>query len=122
MMDVTLIVNGLNLSSKLSTYSVTEEVTYRKVITTLDDVEHPYPGAKRTTITFSLLPMTDEESTALYNKLGALVFDATYTNQYKGVDETNRVRLITNLESSFALKSIDGKRRYKGGEIQLRRL
>ena len=122
MMDLTLIVNGLNLSSKLSTYSVTEEVTYRKVITTLDDVEHPYPGTKRTTITFSLLPMTDEESTALYNKLGALVFDATYTNQYKSVDETNRVRLISNLESSFALKSIDGKRRYKGGEIQLRRL
>ena len=122
MMDVTLIVNGLNLSSKLSTYSVTEEVTYRKVITTLDDVEHPYPGAKRTTITFSLFPLTDEESTELYNKLGALVFDATYTNQYKSVDETNRVRLITNLESSFALKSIDGKRRYKGGEIQLRRL
>lgn len=122
MMDVTLIVNGLNLSSKLSTYSVTEEVTYRKVITTLDDVEHPYPGAKRTTITFSLFPMTDEESTELYNKLGALVFDATYTNQYKSVDETNRVRLITNLESSFALKSVDGKRRYKGGEIQLRRL
>ena len=122
MMDVTLIVNGLDLSSKLSTYSVTEEVTYRKVITTLDDVEHPYPGAKRTTITFSLFPMTDEESTELYNKLGALVFDATYTNQYKGVDETNRVRLITNVESSFALKSIDGKRRYKGGEIKLRRL
>ena len=122
MMDVTLIVNGLNLSSKLSTYSVAEEVTYRKVITTLDDVEHPYPGAKRTTITFSLFPMTDEESTELYNKIGALVFDATYTNQYKGADETNRVRLITNLESSFALKSVDGKRRYKGGEIQLRRL
>ena len=122
MMDVTLIVNGLNLSSKLSTYSVTEEVTYRKVITTLDDVEHPYPGAKRTTITFSLFPMTDDESAELYGALSALVFDATYTNQYKGADETNRVRLITNLESSFALKSVDGKRRYKGGEIQLRRL
>ncbi len=122
MMDVTLIVNGLNLSSKLSTYSVTEEVTYRKVITTLDDVEHPYPGAKRTTITFSLFPLTDDESAELYSAISALVFDATYTNQYKSVDETNRVRLITNLESSFALKSIDGKRRYKGGEIQLRRL
>ena len=121
-MDVTLIVNGLDLSSKLSTYSVEEEVTYRKVITTLDDVEHPYPGAKRTTITFSLFPLTDDESAALYSALSALVFDATYTNQYKGVDETKRVRLMTNLESSFALKSIDGKRRYKGGTIQLRRI
>lgn len=121
-MDVTLIVNGLDLSSKLSTYSVTEEVTYRKVITTLDDVEHPYPGVKRTTITFSLFPLADDESAALYSTLSSLVFDATYTNQYKSVDETKRVRLTTNLESAFALKSVDGKRRYKGGEIQLRRL
>ena len=121
-MDVTLIVNGLDLSSKLSTYSVTEEVTYRKVITTLDDVEHPYPGSKRTTITFSLFPMTDDESAALYSALSSLVFDATYTNQHKGVDETNRVRLMTSLESAFALKSVDGKRRYKGGTIQLRRI
>ena len=121
-MDVTLIVNGLDLSSKLSTYSVTEEVTYRKVITTLDDVEHPYPGAKRTTIIFSLFPLTDEESTSLYSAISALMFDATYTNQHKGVEETRRVRLMTNLESAFALKSMDGKRRYKGGEIQLRRL
>ena len=121
-MDVTLIVNGMDLSSKLSTYSVTEEVTYRKVITTLDDVEHPYPGATRTTITFSLFPLTDEESAELYSALSALMFEATYTNQHKGVDETKRVRLMTSLESAFALKSVDGKRRYKGGEIQLRRL
>ena len=121
-MDVTLIVNGLDLSTKLSTYSVTEEVTYRNVITTLDDVEHPYPGAKKTIITFSLFPMTDDESSSLYNALGDLVFNATYTNQHKGLDETKRVRLVTNLESAFALKSVDGKRRYKGGEIQLRGL
>lgn len=121
-MDVTLIVNGLDLSSKLSTYSVTEEVTYRKVITTLDEVEHPYPGAKRTIIKFSLFPLTDEESAALYDALVGLIFQATYTNQYKRGDETKRVRLMTNLESAFALKSVDGKRRYKGSEIQLRRL
>lgn len=121
-MDITLIVNGLDLNEKLSTYSVTEEVTYRKIITTLDDVEHPYPGATRTTIAFSLLPLTGEESAALYSALSALMFDATYTNQHKGVDETKRVRLMTNIESIFALKSVDGKRRYKGGEIQLRRL
>ena len=66
--------------------------------------------------------MTDDESAALYSALSALMFDATYTNQYKGVDETKRVRLMTSLESAFALKSVDGKRRYKGGEIQLRRL
>ena len=121
-MDITLTANGLDLHEKLSTYNVEEEVSYRKVITTLDEVEHPYPGSTRTTITFSLFPLTGEESSALYSALSALMFDATYTNQHKGADETKRVRLMTNIESIFALKSVDGKRRYKGGEIQLRRL
>lgn len=121
-MDVTLIVNGLDLSARLSTYSVSEEVAYRQVIVTLDDAEHPYPSTTRPIITFSLWPMTDEESAALYSALSALVFDATYTNPHKNADETKRVRLMTSLESAFALKSVDGKRRYKGGQIQLRRL
>lgn len=121
-MDITLIVNGLDLHEKLSTYNVTEEVSYRKVITTLDDVEHPYPGTKKTVISFSLFPLTDEESSDLYDALSALIFSATFTNQHKNTDETKRVRLTTNLDSTFALKSIDGKRRYKGGSIQLRGL
>lgn len=121
-MDITLIINGLDLHEKLSTYSVTEEVTYRKVITTLDDAEHPYPGTKKTVVTFSLFPLTDEENAALYENLKDLIFSATYTNQYKNADETKRVRLMSSLESVFALRSVDGKRRYKGGDILLRGL
>jgi len=121
-MDITLIVNGLDLHEKLSTYSVTQEVTYRKVVTTLDNVEHPYPGAARPIITFSLFPLTDDESAELYNALKPLVFPVSYTNQYTASDETRTVRLADDLESSFALLSVDGKRRYKGGSIRLRGL
>lgn len=121
-MEVTLRVNGLDLSNRLSTYSVTQEITYRKVITTLDDVEHPYPGAKRTVIDFSLFPMTDEESTKLYTALSDLVFDTSYTDPHTYADESKRMRLVSNLESVFLLLSVDGKRRYKGGTIQLRAL
>lgn len=121
-MDITLITNGLDLHEKLSTYKMTLEVTYRKIVTTLDDVEHPYPGKTRPIITFSLLPLTDDESKELYDALKALVFQASFTNQYSGIDETKRVRLATNMESAFALTSIDGKRRYKGTEVQLRGL
>lgn len=123
MMDVTLITNGLDLSGRLSTFSVTREITYKKVVTTMDNVEHPYPGAQKTVVTFSLLPMTDEEGAEVYNALSSLIFDTTFTSQYAGgADVTSRVRVISNLESTFLLLSVDGKRRYRGGEIQLREL
>lgn len=119
-MEVTLTVNGIDLHKKLSTYAVTEEITYRNVITTLDDVEHPYPGVRKAVISFSLFPLTDDESEELYSALYPLVFNATFTNQHTGQEEQKRVRLTSNVESTFALKSVDGKRRYKGGAIQLR--
>lgn len=119
-MDITLTIDGLALSSRLSTYSVTQEVTYRKIITTLDETEHPYPGKVRPIINFSLIPGTDEEDAELYNTLENLIFNVTYTE--KGVDVTRKMRLVSNLESLFLLKSVDGKRRYRQGNIQLRGL
>lgn len=121
-MDVTLVIDGLDLSRKLSTYLVTQEVSYRKVVTTLDDVEHPYPGAVKSVVTFSMLPLTDSESADLYSKLSSLIVNATFTNQHNGMDETKRVRVVSDIESKFLLLSVDGKRRYLGGEIQLRAL
>lgn len=119
-MEVTLIVNGLDLGKKLSTYDVGQEVAYRKVVVTLDEVEHPYPVTPRPVITFSLLPLTDEESAKFFNAIRGMIFDCTFTNQYTGMDETKRVRVTSNLESQFLLLSVDGKRRYRGGKIQLR--
>lgn len=121
-MELTLTVNGLDLHKVLSTYSVAQEVSYPEVITTLDNVEHPYFGKRRTIITFSLLPMTDAESSNLYDALADLIFNTTYQNPHTNAVETKRVRLMSDLEASFALLSIDGKRRYKGGTIQLREL
>lgn len=119
-MDITLTIDGLALSSRLSTYSVTKEVTYRKIITTLDETEHPYPGKVRPIVNFSLIPGTEEEDEALYEVLEKLVFNVTYTE--KGKDVTSQMRLVSNLESVFLLKSVDGKRRYRQGTIQLRGL
>lgn len=119
-MDITLTIDGIALSSRLSTYSVTQEVTYRKIITTLDETEHPYPGKIRPIINFSLIPGTDEEDTTLYEVLENLIFNVTYTE--KGEDVTRQMRLVSNLESVFLLKSVDGKRRYRQGTIQLRGL
>lgn len=121
-MELTLTVNGLDLHKNLSTYSVTQEIEYPEVITTLDNVEHPYFGKRRTIITFSLFPMTDLESSALYDALADLVFEASYQNPHTNAVEKKRVRLVSSPESVFMLLSADGKRRYRGGEIQLREL
>ena len=119
-MDITLVVNRLDLHSKLAYYNMSKEVTYKKVITTLDGKEHPSKGIKRDIITFSLLPLTDAESKSLYDAISGLIFEATYTDTYTDTDVQNTVRLVSNLESTFLLKSTDGKRRYLGEKIQLR--
>lgn len=120
MIDITLIVNGLNLGGKLSTYHTSKQVNYTDVLSALDGTEYPFPGATKTDITFSLLPMDEEESAALYRALSPLVFEAAYTDQHTGMDATGRVRVTSNIESAFLLLSVDGKRRYKGSAITLR--
>lgn len=117
-MDIKLIVNGLDLSEKLATYSVDKEVRYRQIITTLDDTEHPVSGSKRNVVRFTLFPMTEEESNALEGALADLVFESTFT--LHGADRTETVRLASDLQNLFLLKSVDGQRRYRGGQIVLR--
>lgn len=120
MIDEMLVIDGLDLQSRLSTFDATQEVSYKKIITTLDDTEHPYTGTLRPVLTFSLLPATEEEDAELYETLKRLVFNVEYTE--RGVEVARKMRLVSNLQSVFLLKSSDGKKRYKGGEIQLRAL
>ena len=120
MIDITLVANGLDLSEKLSTYSVNKKVSYSDVLSALDGTEYPFPAATKTEITFSLLPMDEDETAVLYNALSTLIFSATYTDQHAGIDHTSNVRVISDIDSVFLLKSVDGKRRYKGSPITLR--
>ena len=118
MPDLTLSIAGVDFSASVSTYKVTKEVTYKKIITTLDDVEHPYPGKF---LTVSFMPMTEEEATALYDALNTFSVTVIYTDPSRnGVTSTKTMRVTSNIEQTFALKSVDGLRRYKGGEIELR--
>lgn len=119
-MDVTFKLNNTDWASKLSTYSTSREVSYRYTITTLDGMEHAYPAAPRPIITFSLYPLTSAEIVALYDILSQLIISVTYTDPASSTDVTRNMRLTSNIDSIFALKSVDGKIRYKGGEITLR--
>ena len=119
-MEVTLKIGSLDVSARLSQYKVTHEVSYQKVITTLDNVEHPFALPDRAVVEFSLFPLTEEESGALYAALAPKVVTATFSDPCTGEESVKRMRLTTSMESAFALMSVDGKRRYKGGSIQLR--
>ena len=119
-MDVTLKINGVDISRRLSTYSVRDETAYKRVITTLDDTEHPYPARSRQIVTFSMIPGTAMEDFEIYNELKKLIVNTDFT--YLDKDESRQMRLVSDLESTFLLLSVDGKRRYRGGQIVLRGL
>ena len=118
-MNVKLVANGVDFSRKLSTYDAYMEVT-QKVLNMLDDSERPFPAVMRPVVVFSLLPMTDEESTQTYNVLKDIIFSATF--EISGQEMTAQMRVVGNLGDKFLLTSPDGKRRYKGREIMLRGL
>ena len=120
MMDITLKINGKDYSQKLSTYTVSKEASFQKTIVTLDNTERSFGGSARTVITFSLFPLTDAQAADLYDGLSKMIFSVEFTDPYLPGISVSQMRLASNIESVFALKSIDGNRYYKGGQIQLR--
>ena len=64
-MDVTFQIGSLDLSKRLSTYAVQMEVSYARVLKTLDGVEHAVRSPDRAIVSASFSPMTDAEAEAL---------------------------------------------------------
>lgn len=120
MIGVNFTVNALDLHTLLSTYHVTKEVTYAGIVTTLDGTEHARGKRQRTIISFSLLPLTEAQGMEIYNALLDTTFTVTFTDPYATATQTGTFRVANNLDSTFALMSVDGKRRYTGGIILLR--
>ena len=119
-MDITLKLGTVDVHEKVSTYSVTREVSYGKVITTMDDKEHAVRGKDRYVVSFSFFPMTEVEATKYCDALADTTIDVTFTDPHTGEIHTKAMRTMENLEATFALVSVDGKRRYTGGTIQMR--
>ena len=121
-MDITLEIGALDTHDKVSTYSVQREITYDKVITTMDGVEHASRNKDRYVISFSFFPMTESEATEYCAALSGSTVSVTFTDPYTGNDTVKTMRVTSNLDAAFALVSVDGKRRYKGGTIQMREI
>ena len=121
-MDITLKLGALDVHEKVSTYNVRREVSYSKVITTMDDTEHAARSKDRYIVETSVFPMTEAESTVYYNALMGDTISVTFTDPYSGADIVKTMRVTSDLGAAFALVSVDGNRRYKGGAVQLREI
>lgn len=121
-MDITLKLGALDVHERLSAYSVQREVSYSKIIVTMDDEEHAARSKDRYVVSFSLFLMTEDEATAYCNALRSSTVEVTFSDPYTKTDVVKTMRVTSNLDAAFALVSVDGKRRYKGGEIQVREI
>lgn len=119
MIDITLVCNGVDFSNWLSTYEVRKAIEVVSSITTLDGVEH-VADRTRDLVIFSLVPFNETIATSAYNALMTLQFLVTYTDPNIGTTAAKTMRVTTDLEAVFGIKSIDGNRYYKGGKITLR--
>ena len=121
-MDVTLEINGRDFSSSLSTYRVEQEVTYPDILTTMDGTEHYGKPYRRDIIYFSLLPFDDDTANQDYAVLSDSSLSVNYTNPQADNAEKlyKEMKLYSSLSAVFGLRSVNGKRYYKGGEIALR--
>lgn len=121
-MDVTLEINGRDFSSRLSTYRVEQEITYPDMMTTMDGTEHYGKPYRRDVIYFSLFPFDDDTANKDYLALVDTSLTVNYTNPQATDSEKlyKPMKLFSNLSAVFGLRSVNGKRYYKGGEIALR--
>ncbi len=118
-MDITLTFNNRDFSARVSTYEVNKLVEQIKLITTMDGVEHAVQRT-RDVVTFSLFPYNDTTATADYNALKVLQATGRYTDPNTGSVSERILRVVSDINSTFGLKSVDGNRYYKGGKITLR--
>lgn len=121
-MNVTLTIAGRDFSSRLSTYTVTKETAFQTLVTTMGGVEHPAGVMSRDVITFSLWPSSGSTADDDYAVLRPRIVSVTFTNPHTGLDSTKQMRVVSDLEQTFGLLSVDGNNYYRGGEITLRAL
>lgn len=118
MIDVTLTINDVDFSGWLSTYTVSHEVEVGTAITAIDGTEYTSTRI-RPAVNFTLIPMAESDIATAYNVLSAVNVSVVYTDPNLG-SQTAVMRVTSNLEQVFGLRSVDGNRYYKGGTVTLR--
>ena len=121
-MDVTLTINGRDFSSRLTQYSVEQEITYPDMLTTMDGTEHYGKPHKRDNINFRVMMFDDNQAQEDYDVLTASTLLVTYTNPQaqNQLKVEKDMKVASNLTAAFGIRSWNGLRYYTGGSIMLR--
>lgn len=119
MIDITLRINNIDFSNKLSKYEVQNVVETVDTVTTFDGTEHT-ASRERSIIVFSLIPLTESETKMFYQALAMTPAEVIYTNPAIDADLNAVFNVQTSINSAFALRSVTGDRYYKGSTITLR--
>lgn len=121
-MDVTLTINGRDFSSRLTKFSVEQEITYPDLVTTIDGTEHYGKAHRRDIVTFNLLIFDDNQANEDYETLSASTLLVTYTDPHapKQLKVERVMKVTSNLLATFGIRSWNGLRYYTGGSIVLR--
>ena len=119
MIDVTFTLEGVDYSPHLSMYEVSHEVEQRETMTAIDGTEYTATQI-RPIIVFSLDPLSNDQSEALYSILSRSNIRVIYTNPYLGDNQSSIMRVTSGINSAFIIRSTDGKRYYEGDTITLR--
>lgn len=119
-MNITLTLNGVDFSPKLSTYSFRREIKYRTVQVTLDNKERHIGKSNRAVLEFSMFPLKGVDVKTYYNALNANTIQGVCYDPTSHATVTLSFVLDSDISEAFALHSVDGNDYYKGTPIRLR--
>ena len=119
MIDVTFMLDGIDFSNLLSTYDVKNVNESNSTMTAMDGTE--YGNIRfRPLITFSLIPLNSAQCRTIFTALNKQNVSVTYTDPHSNGLISVAMRVTSDVNALFGLKSIDGNLYYKGGQITLR--
>lgn len=117
---ITVVINGTDYSDYVEEFFPYVEITYGRVVVTLDDKEHTTQAKKRKCLSLKLFPFSAADVASLYSDLSAGIVAVQYSAPSVNSVVTLQMRVVSNFENDFALKSHDGNVYYKGGTIKFR--
>ena len=122
MINITFKISNKDYSDKLSTFKCLQSPSNVKIITTLDGTDKQFIGKLKSEITVSFLPLTKAQLFELYELVKEYSFLVTYTNPYIEDDVIQKMRIDGDINSSFALMSIDGNKYYTGLSLTFKQM
>ena len=122
MINITFKISNKDYSDKLSTFKCLQSPSNVKIITTLDGTDKQFIGKLKSKITVSFLPLTKAQLFELYELVKEYSFLVTYTNPYIEDDVIQKMRIDGDINSSFALVSIDGNKYYTGLSLTFKQM